>query len=78
RERLFQPFSAGQSRSGSGLGLMICREIVTALGGQITLDNRMQHARVAGLDAIVRLPLASAESARTDAVRAGPDGSRTA
>ena len=34
--------------------------------------------RVAGLDAIVRLPLASAESARTDAVRAGPDGSRTA
>ena len=78
RERLFQPFSAGQSRSGSGLGLMICREIVTALGGQITLDNRMQHARVVGLDAIVRLPLASAESARTDAVRAGPDGSRTA
>ena len=78
RERLFQPFSAGQNRSGSGLGLTICREIVIALGGQITLDNRIHHSRVAGLDAIVRLPLARAEPVRTDEVRADPDGSRTA
>jgi len=33
RARLFQPFSAGDSRSGSGLGLAICAEIVQALGG---------------------------------------------
>ncbi len=57
RERLFQPFAAGHSRSGSGLGLMICREITLALGGQITLVNRTDHGRVAGLDATVRLPL---------------------
>jgi len=60
RTRLFQPFSAGHNRSGSGLGLMICREIVTALGGQIALDNRLVGGRTVGLDATVRLPLAAA------------------
>ncbi len=58
RERLFQPFAAG-ARSGSGLGLAICREIVQSLGGEITLDNRVRGGRVDGLDAVVRLPLAS-------------------
>ncbi|MEO7938436.1 MAG: sensor histidine kinase, partial [Burkholderiaceae bacterium] len=59
RIRLFQPFAAGHNRSGSGLGLMLCREIVTALGGQIILDNRMTAALISGLDASVRLPLAA-------------------
>jgi two-component system sensor histidine kinase TctE len=59
RERLFQPFSAGEQRSGSGLGLAICHEIVLALGGGISLDNRANHGRVVGLDATVRLPLAT-------------------
>jgi two-component system sensor histidine kinase TctE len=69
RQRLFAPFAAGSSSSGSGLGLAICREIVLALGGRIALDNRGNHdtaasttqdgdARVVGLDAVVRLPLA--------------------
>jgi len=58
RGRLFQPFSAGDVRHGSGLGLAICQEIVQALGGSIALDNRVEHGRVAGLDATVRLPLA--------------------
>ena len=57
RPRLFQPFSAGQSHGGSGLGLTICREIALALGGQITLDNRETQRIVSGLDATVRLPL---------------------
>jgi two-component system sensor histidine kinase TctE len=57
-ERLFQPFSAGDVRHGSGLGLAICREIAEALGGTIALENRIDHGRVAGLDATVRLPLA--------------------
>jgi two-component system sensor histidine kinase TctE len=47
-------------RQGSGLGLAICHEIAEALGGSITLDNRMDHGRVSGLDATVRLPLARA------------------
>ena len=55
--RLFQPFSAGDVRTGSGLGLAICHEIVQALGGRIALTNRMESGRVAGLDAIVHLPL---------------------
>ncbi len=57
RARLFQPFSAGHSRSSSGLGLMICREIATSLGGQITLENRLRDGQVAGLDATVRMPM---------------------
>ena len=61
--RLFQPFSAGDVRTGSGLGLAICHEIVQALQGSITLTNRMEGARVTGLDAVVRLPLAPAAPA---------------
>jgi two-component system, OmpR family, sensor histidine kinase TctE len=58
QKRLFQPFSAGDVRGGSGLGLAICHEIVRALGGTITLDNRERHGHIDGLDATVRLPLA--------------------
>ncbi|MBX3654443.1 MAG: sensor histidine kinase [Ramlibacter sp.] len=58
RQRLFQPFSAGDVRGGSGLGLAICREIVAALEGTISLDNRESHGQVTGLDATVRLALA--------------------
>ncbi len=58
RARLYQPFSSGDVRSGSGLGLAICHEIVMALGGHITLDNRLLDGQLAGLDANVRLPIA--------------------
>ncbi len=56
-ERLFQPFSAGHVARGSGLGLAICKDIVVVLDGSISLDNRVQHGVVTGLDATVRLPL---------------------
>jgi two-component system sensor histidine kinase TctE len=63
RERLFQPFAAGDHLGGSGLGLAICREITASLGGSIRLDNRRRDGRVEGLDAIVSLPLAGAAAA---------------
>jgi two-component system sensor histidine kinase TctE len=59
RQRLFQPFAAGETRAdgGSGLGLAICLEIVQALKGSISLDNQWTQGRVTGLLASVRLPL---------------------
>jgi len=57
RARLFQPFSAGEAQSGSGLGLAICQEIVLALAGTISLDNRESDGRITGLDSTVHLPL---------------------
>ncbi|KQO19120.1 sensor histidine kinase [Acidovorax sp. Leaf78] len=68
--RLFQPFSAGDVRTGSGLGLAICHEIVHALGGSIVLTNRMAGSRVAGLDAVVRLPLSQTSTDNADAALA--------
>lgn len=58
RERLFQPFAAGERGGGSGLGLAICGEIVRTLGGNISMDDRVVAGRVIGLDATVRVPLA--------------------
>jgi two-component system, OmpR family, sensor histidine kinase TctE len=57
RERLFQPFAAGDHLGGSGLGLAICREIAESLSGRIRLDNRERDGRIDGLDAVVSLPL---------------------
>ena len=59
RKRLFQPFSAGEARSGSGLGLSICLEIVQALGGSLQLDNQKVMDHITGLDTRARLPLAT-------------------
>ncbi len=58
RSRLFQPFASGDSQRGSGLGLAICHDIVLSLGGTIELTNRVEKGLVAGLDAMVKLPLA--------------------
>jgi len=56
--RLFQPFSAGDPGSGSGLGMAICRGIAQALNGTISLENRQEHGHIRGLEATVRLALA--------------------
>jgi two-component system, OmpR family, sensor histidine kinase TctE len=58
RQRLFQPFATGNYRSGAGLGLTLCRDIVDSLGGSIELVDRMHAGRKDGLDAVVRLLLA--------------------
>lgn len=54
--RLYEPFSSGDRRTGSGLGLAICQEIVQALGGSISLHNRLKSGAIHGLDAVVHLP----------------------
>ena len=58
RQRLFQPFSTGDARTESGLGLMIAHDIVLALNGAIELINRTKIDHVMGLDVCVCLPLA--------------------
>jgi len=50
--------AGGRLGGSAGLGLAVCREIVATLGGSLALDNRLQHGRITGLDATVRLPLA--------------------
>ncbi|MES2947795.1 MAG: sensor histidine kinase N-terminal domain-containing protein [Pseudomonadota bacterium] len=62
RQRLFQPFATGDTKSGTGLGLTIAREIVQALGGTIQLNNRLEAGEIVGLDACVRLPLNNTEN----------------
>jgi two-component system, OmpR family, sensor histidine kinase TctE len=62
QSRLFQPFSPGDPRRGSGLGLTICQEIANELGGSIALRNRLSEGEVIGLDVSVRLPLARDEA----------------
>jgi two-component system sensor histidine kinase TctE len=63
REHLFQPFATADTRSGSGLGLTIAREMVLALGGHITLTNRIDASgQILGLTASVRLPVFSLSS----------------
>jgi two-component system, OmpR family, sensor histidine kinase TctE len=65
RQRLFQPFSSGDTRHGSGLGLAICREIVLSLKGQLRLTNRVVRQTITGLDTVVTLPLAESVDLKT-------------
>jgi signal transduction histidine kinase len=39
-EELFRPFHTSKLRDGTGLGLAVCRRIMDALGGQVTLAER--------------------------------------
>jgi two-component system, OmpR family, sensor histidine kinase TctE len=38
--KLFEPFSSGDPLTGSGLGLIICRDICKLIGARLTLRNR--------------------------------------
>ena len=52
-DNLFVPFYTTKSK-GSGIGLVLCRQIIEAHGGKITLTNRLG---VSGCIATIELPL---------------------
>jgi two-component system, OmpR family, sensor histidine kinase TctE len=53
--KLFEPFSSGDPVAGSGLGLIICRDICKSLGAQMSLRNRnADEAGAHGLRATVQ------------------------
>lgn len=61
-ERVFEPYFRiaphhdVATSGGTGLGLTIARSIAGAHGGTLTLHNRMEAGRIAGLDAELILP----------------------
>jgi two-component system sensor histidine kinase TctE len=52
----FEPFTS--SHSSSGLGLTICSEIADSMGARLSLENRIEGGRVAGLNAQLLFPKA--------------------
>lgn len=50
RERLFQPFSGSTRDGGTGLGLVIAREIVNAHGGELTLVETGENGTTFRID----------------------------
>jgi two-component system sensor histidine kinase TctE len=57
--QLFEPFSSSFSASGSGLGLLISKEIVLSLDGKIDISNTTRENGAVGLD--VRVTFAEAQ-----------------
>ncbi|WP_227368433.1 ATP-binding protein [Halomonas sp. M20] len=65
-DQLFQPFSQGSiSRSrqygGSGLGLMICKQLVEQMGGEISADNQPDGGSEFGFTLSLRSLVGTAE-----------------
>ena len=67
-ERIFEKFERGGGGRGFGLGLTICRAIVTAHGGRIWAENRPRGAAFRFM-----LPLGAAPPAPPDLEGAGGD-----
>lgn len=66
REKIFEPFFTTR-RTGTGLGLYLCREILESYGGEIRVDN----LPAGGARFLIRLP-----EARMDSVQPSPELSR--
>ncbi len=77
RERVFEPFFTTK-RTGTGLGLFVCRRIVEQLGGQLTLHE----SELGGAAFCVVLPCPSAGEMpmqprpRTEPIAVGNEGGR--
>jgi signal transduction histidine kinase len=61
---LFVPFFTTKP-GGSGIGLVLCRQIAEAHGGSLTLENREDRT---GCRASLRIPLHAGVAAKTEAV----------
>lgn len=62
-QRLCQPFSSGNIRSGSGLGLSICQEICRSLLGRLEFKNIQNNKAVKGLLVKAIIPVISTHPA---------------
>lgn len=68
RGRIFEPFFTTKPLGmGSGLGLSICKNIVTECGGDIQVESELGR----GTRFIVRLPAAHDQATRTDSAHPG-------
>jgi two-component system sensor histidine kinase KdpD len=56
RDRIFEPFSRGKGSTSSGVGLAICKAIVEAHGGSITVQGGDESSR-AGATFVFTLPV---------------------
>jgi two-component system sensor histidine kinase KdpD len=56
-ERLFRPFERGAESRSVGLGLAICRAIVEAHGGKITVDSASDGEHASGATFMFTLPV---------------------
>ncbi len=67
--RLFEPFASGDPNRGSGLGLVICRDICRAVGARLTVRNRkpVEGAQRPGLR--VTVEMSRVETSAVTAVR---------
>ncbi len=57
-ERLFEPYYTTKAK-GTGLGLLIARQIVEEHGGRIAVESRVGHGTVV----LIALPAAAGEAA---------------
>ena len=62
RDRLFQPFAGSARKGGTGLGLVIARDIVHAHGGDLTLVRSGEDGTTFRIDLPVRPPAPTTET----------------
>ncbi|MEO0629660.1 MAG: HAMP domain-containing sensor histidine kinase [Planctomycetota bacterium] len=68
RQRVFEPFVRGGTGTvGTGLGLTVCRELLTAAGGTIHIDPGTGENAGRGATFIIDLPMAAPVSRASEA-----------
>lgn len=74
QQRLFQPFSQVQtqsfSRGGTGLGLVICKQLIEMMGGHLVLDSRTDRGTKVKVDLLA--PALEQELAQSSALPVDP------